>query len=311
MTQAANESSRAARSAVKHVGFIGMGIMGQPMARNLLAAGFEVTVWNRTLAKCEPLEEAGAQVAESPAALAARQPEAILINVTDTADVEHVIFGDDGLARGAAEGSIVVDHSTINPVTTQQIAQRLAAQGVAFLDAPVSGGDVGAKNATLSIMVGGEKSAFERCKPVFEAMGKSIAHLGPAGMGQACKACNQVAVAGTLLATCEALALAKRTGLDLEQMIEVVGSGAGGSWQLANLGPRIADGDHDPGFMVDLILKDLKIVLDTAREHQLPLNGTALVQGYFQSVAANGGGDRGTQAIARVLEQLGNFSYDK
>ncbi|MFW6038925.1 MAG: NAD(P)-dependent oxidoreductase, partial [bacterium] len=292
-------------------GYIGMGIMGQPMARNLLQAGFELTVWNRTAAKCQPLQEAGASVADSPADLAAQKPEVIFINVTDTADVEAVIFGDDGLAQNATEGLIVVDHSTINPATTQQIAERLNEQGVRFLDAPVSGGDVGAQQGTLSIMVGGEAETFARCKPLLEVVGKSIVHLGPAGMGQACKACNQVAVAGNLLATCEALALARQTGLDMDKMIEVVASGAGGSWQLANLGPKVAAGDHEPGFMVDLILKDLKIVLDTARQHKLPLNGTSLVQNYFHSVAANGGGDRGTQALARVLEQLGNFSYEK
>ena len=296
---------------VKKVGYVGLGIMGGAMAANLLEAGYELVVWNRTASKAAPLAEKGAVVADSPADVAARGAQVIFINVTDTPDVEEVIFGDDGIAGAAKAGTIVVDNSTINPVATQDFARRLGEQGVEFLDAPVSGGDVGARNGTLSIMVGGSDEVFARCLPLFEAMGKSITHLGPAGMGQACKACNQIAVSLNLLGTCEAMALAKRSGLDLKKMIQVLAGGAAGSWQIANLGPKIADGDLDPGFMVDLVLKDLAIVSDTAREHKLPLTGTALAEGYFRAIAAAGDGKLGTQAMSKVLEELGQLKFSQ
>ena len=296
--------------AIERVGYVGMGIMGAPMACNLLNAGFKLTIWNRTAAKCQPVTTQGAQVADSPKALAEQGPEVICINVTDTADVEQVLFGDDGIAAGAKEGLIVVDHSTISPVATKAFTQRLAEQGVTLVDAPVSGGDVGAQKGTLSIMVGGPTETVERLRPMFEAVGSSINHLGETGLGQACKACNQIAVACNLMGVCEAMALAKRTGLDLNRMVEAIAGGAAGSWQLSNLGPKIAAGDHEPGFMIDLVLKDLGIVADTARQHQLPLSGVQVAEGYFRSVAADGGGDRGTQAMARALEKLGQFSYE-
>jgi len=178
-----------------------------------------------------------------------------------------------------------------------------------FLDAPVSGGDVGARNGTLSIMVGGTETGFTRCKPLFEAMGKNILHVGEAGMGQTCKACNQICVTLNLLGVCEAMALAKRSGLDLTKMIEVVSGGAAGSWQLSNLGQKIADGDHAPGFMIDLVLKDLNLVAEAARAHRLPLSGTSLGESYFRAVQADDGGALGTQAMARTLEQLGHFNF--
>ena len=296
---------------VKQVGYVGMGIMGAPMAANLIRAGFEVTVWNRTAAKCDPLTKLGAALAGSPAELAARQPEVICINVTDTPDVEHVLFSADGIASKATRGLIVIDNSTISSVATQQFASRLAQQGVQLVDAPVSGGDVGARNGTLSIMIGGEVSAFNRSLPVFEAMGKSITHVGPIGAGQVCKACNQIAVVCNLLGVCEAMAMATKCDLDVGKMIQVVSGGAGGSWQLANLGPKIAAGDLDPGFMINLVLKDLAIVLETAQKHTLPLDGTAIAQSYFQNVAHQGGGTLGTQAMSRALEQLGSFQFSK
>lgn len=295
--------------AVRHIGYIGMGIMGAAMARNLLNAGFRVTVWNRTASRCGPLADAGAAVADSPADLAARGPDVICTNVTDTPDVAAVLLGADGVAGAARAGLIVVDHSTISPVRTQQFAQQLAQGSVILLDAPVSGGDIGARKGTLSIMVGGDADAFARCLPMFEAMGKSIVHLGPSGMGQVCKACNQIAVSCNLMGVCEALALARRSGLDMKKMVDVVSGGAGGSWQLANLGPKVADGDHDPGFMVDLVLKDLALVADAARELRLPLSGTALAEALFRGVAADGGGRLGTQAMARSIEKLGAFRY--
>jgi len=294
-------------AAIKTVGYIGMGIMGAPMATNLLKAGFEVTVWNRTASKCEPVKDAGASVAKSPRAMAEAGPDVIILNVTDTPDVEAVLFGEDGVAAGARAGLIVIDHSTINPVETQRFAEKLAEQDVTFLDAPVSGGDTGAQQGTLSIMIGGEAAAVQRVMPIFEAEGKNIVHVGGSGMGQTAKACNQIAVACNLIGVCEAIALAKKSGLDLEKMIEVVGGGAAGSWQLTNLGPKIAKGDHDPGFMIDYILKDLGIVSDTARELKLPLNATAYAAGMFRSVSAAGDGKLGTQAVAKAYERLASL----
>ena len=294
---------------IKTVGYIGMGIMGKAMAGNLLKAGFDVTVWNRTASKCKPLQEAGAGIANSPAGLAAQGPDVILINVTDTCDVEAVIFGADGIAAAAQPGLIIIDNSTISPVATQTMAKRLAQQQVAFLDAPVSGGDIGAQKGTLSIMVGGDSGAFERCKPLLQAMGKSITLLGPPGMGQTTKACNQICVSVTLLGVCEALALARKSGLDMKKMIQAISGGAAGSWQLSNLGEKIADGDHAPGFMIDLVLKDLNLIAEAARAHQLPLAATALAEADFRAVAADGGGRLGTQAMARTIEKLGAFRY--
>lgn len=280
------------------------------MALNLLDAGHRVSVWNRTATKAQPIIERGATSATSPADLAAAEPQAIFLNVTNTQDVEAILFGDDGIATTAKPGLIVIDHSTISPVQTQRFAQRLLDDHqVTFLDAPVSGGDVGAQNGTLSIMVGGPAEAFATIKPWLDVLGQSVIHAGPAGMGQACKACNQVAVAGALLGAVEALALAKTMGLDPQTMIDVVGGGAGGSWQLSNLGPKIAAGDHDPGFFVDYLLKDLAIVGDTARQRGLPLTIQPLAESLFRAASADGAGELGTQAIARVYEKLGGFSF--
>ncbi len=286
---------------IRRVGYIGLGIMGAPMAANLLKAGFEVHVWNRTASKAEPLTDAGAEAAESPAELARRGLDAICLNVTDTPDVEAVLFGDDGLADAAQAGLIVIDHSTISPEATKDFAARLGERGVTLVDAPVSGGDTGAKAGTLSIMVGGPAETFERCRPLFEAVGKSITHVGEVGTGQLCKACNQVAVVNALMGVSEAIALARAGGLDVGKMIEVVSAGAGGSWQMQNLGPKIAAEDFAPGFMIDLVLKDLSIVLENAEQHGLSLDGTAVARRYFSEVADDGGGKLGTQAMARAV----------
>lgn len=293
------------------LGYIGLGIMGAPMAKNLIDAGYPLVVWNRTAGKAEPLIEAGATLADSPADIAARGASVIFLNVTDTPDVEAVLFGDHGVASAAKPGTIVVDHSTISPDATRAFAKRLAEQQVDLVDAPVSGGDVGAQNGTLSVMAGGRSDAFERVLPMLQVVGENIVHLGDAGLGQACKACNQVAVVTALLGVCEALALAKKTGLSMDKMIEVVAGGAGGSWQLTNLGPKIARGDHAPGFMIDLVLKDLNIVLDTAERAGLPLDATAHATTLFKQVAEQGGGRLGTQAIAKALESAGGFAFDR
>ena len=291
---------------MKRIGYIGLGIMGSAMAANLLKAGFELTVWNRTRSRAKSLLDAGARWAQNPAELAAAV-EVVCINVTDTADVEQVIFG----PRGVVEGNpgdiadmVIIDHSTISPAATRDFAARLAPQGIHLLDAPVSGGDTGARNGTLSIMVGGERDVFERCLPVLQAVGKAITHVGPSGLGQACKACNQILCAVNLLGVCEALALARKEGLDLEKMLAVTTAGAGGSWSLANLGPQIAGADMRPGFMIDLLNKDLKIVRRESEGLDLPLPATGLAAELFRAAAALGHGHDGTQAVSRVYEQL-------
>jgi 3-hydroxyisobutyrate dehydrogenase len=289
------------------VGFIGIGIMGRHMARNLLKAGYQVTVHNRTAAKARELEADGARVARSPRECA-RGNEVVITMVTDSPDVEAVLFGAEGAAEGAEKGATVIDMSTISPVVTRTLAARLHERGIDFLDAPVSGGDIGAEKGTLTIMVGGEERAFERVRQVFEPLGKRITYMGPSGSGQATKAANQVLCALNLLGVCEALALAHRSGLDLARMHQVVTGGAANSWALENLGKAIIAGNYNPGFMVKLIQKDLEIVLATARTLNLPLAGTALANQHFRSNQAHGEGDLGTQAMFKVLERLGHFS---
>jgi 3-hydroxyisobutyrate dehydrogenase len=294
---------------MNRIGFIGMGIMGKPMARNLLGAGWQVTVHNRTLSKARELEAEGAKVAASPAECA-RGNDVVITMVTDSPDVEEVIFGargGGGAAEGAAKGTVIIDMSTISPAATRSIALRLKERGIDFLDAPVSGGDIGARKGTLTIMVGGEESVFERARKVFEPLGKRVTYMGPSGSGQATKACNQVLCALNLLGVCEALSLAHRSGLDLGRMHQVVTGGAANSWSLENLGKAIIQGNYDPGFMVKLIMKDLGIVLSTAKHLNLPLAGTALATQYFASNEAHGEGDLGTQAMFKVLERLGSF----
>jgi 3-hydroxyisobutyrate dehydrogenase len=291
----------------KRLGYIGMGIMGKPMARNLLKAGFSLSVYNRTPEKVKDLAAEGASVCSSPRELA-EQVDVIFTNVTDTPDVRAVLFGRDGVVEGCREGQIVIDNSTISPRETREIAKILAEKGVAFLDAPVSGGDIGAQKGTLSIMVGGDKAVFEACLPYFQAMGSTITWCGESGMGQMTKLCNQILCAVNMVATCECISLAKQAGLDVQTMLDVVTKGAGGSWALANLGPKITQGDLQPGFMVQLIQKDLRLVMEAARSVSLPLPGTALAQQLFTAVEAEGGGKLGTQAMIRAFERLGKFS---
>ncbi|MCH2368195.1 MAG: NAD(P)-dependent oxidoreductase, partial [Planctomycetes bacterium] len=240
------------------IGFIGMGIMGRPMAKNLLGAGHEVTVYNRTASRCDEAVEAGAARAGTPAECAAGK-EIVITIVTDSPDVEAVLFGENGAMGGAAEGALFIDMTTISPDVTRDIAVRLEEGGFQFLDAPVSGGDIGAQKGTLTIMVGGRQEAFDRAEPVLEAMGSRITLVGESGAGQVTKACNQILCAVNLLAVCEAVALAARSGIDLEMMHRGVTGGAAASWSLEHLGKSIIEGNYDPGFMVKLIQKDLNI----------------------------------------------------
>ncbi|HKQ96621.1 MAG TPA: NAD(P)-dependent oxidoreductase [Candidatus Polarisedimenticolia bacterium] len=285
------------------VGFIGLGIMGRPMAGHLLKAGHPLAVWNRTPGKSAELAAAGARVATS-AADAAKGADIVIVMVTDSADVEAVIAGPGGILEGIQQGALVVDMSTISPQTERRMADLLRARGADLIDAPVSGGDVGARNATLAIMAGGAAAAVERARPVLMRLGKSVTHCGPIGAGQLAKLCNQILVSVNLLAVSEAIALARTGGLDPEVMLKAVEGGAAASWQLSNLGPRILRGDFDPGFMVDLMQKDLRLVLETAASSGKPLPATVLVHGLFGNAQANGEGRMGTQILGKVVDRL-------
>ena len=285
------------------VGFVGLGIMGAPMARNLIKAGFHVTVYNRTRSRTEGLVSAGAKRADSPAE-AATEADVVITIVSDTPDVEEVILGEQGVIEGIRPDAVVIDMSTISPQATRRIAERLREKKVHMLDAPVSGGEQGAIDGTLSIMVGGEAQIFERCLPVFNAMGRSVTHVGPTGMGQTAKLMNQILVTGTLNAVVEALVFAQKSGVDLEKALGAVTGGAAGSWQLANLAPRITRRDFRPGFMIDLMQKDLGLVLEAAAAMGVPLPTTSLVHQMYYALQTRGEGKSGTQALVKYLESI-------
>jgi 3-hydroxyisobutyrate dehydrogenase len=280
------------------------------MAKHLLDAGHSLTVWNRSRPGIDELVAAGAGEGASPADVAGRS-EVVFTMVGDSPDVEAVALGENGILSGAGAGLIHVDTTTMSPAVTRSIAQRYAAKGVELLDAPVSGGEGGAINATLSIMVGGGATAFERVKPLLEVMGKTITYCGPSGAGQTTKLCNQVAVAVTNMAVCEALVLAKKAGVPPETVIQAIEGGAAGSWQLTNLGPRMLQGDFRPGFKVWHQRKDLRHALDVAREIDLPMPATALVSQLFATVQADGHGEAGTQALVKALEKLSNIKLSE
>lgn len=277
--------------------------MGNPMAGHLLAGGHSLVVHSRTRAKAQDLLSRGAVWADSPAD-AARQADVVFICVTDTPDVEAVVLGERGVLSSARTGMVIVDHSTISPSATRRMAEAAAKRGAVFLDAPVSGGDVGARNATLSIMVGGDAAAFEQVRPLLALMGKTITHCGPSGAGQLTKLVNQVLVSVTNLAVCEALTFAEKNGLDVKRTIEALSAGAAHSWQLANLGPKMAVRDYRPGFMIDLQQKDLRLVMQAAQESKVSLPAASLVHQLFSSAQANGHGRDGTQALFDVMQRL-------
>jgi 3-hydroxyisobutyrate dehydrogenase len=285
------------------VGVVGTGIMGAPMARNLAKAGFSVIAYNRTRARAEALAADGVRVADSIAQVG-REASVVITMVPDTPDVLGVVEGPGGLAESMARGSLLIDMSTISPAETRALATRMAHRGIAMLDAPVSGGSWGAQQGTLAIMVGGSPDAFRRAKPVFEAMGKTITHLGPSGAGQTTKLVNQILVAGTCSAVAEALVFAAANGADLLKTIEAVAGGAAGSWQLSNLGPRMAKGDFAPGFMVRLQQKDLRLVSEAAQEAHVPLLVANVARQYYTALEAGGLGEEGTQAIIKAVEKL-------
>ena len=285
------------------VGYIGLGIMGQGMARNLLKKGFDVTVWNRTPEKMRSFEEAGARAAKSPRDLAKRC-DVVLICVSDTPDVVEVIEGEDGVLEGARKGALVIDMSTISPSVTRNLAALLVSKGIHMLDAPVSGGSEGAVKGTLSIMVGGQADQVERARPILEAVGKTITHVGDHGAGQTVKLVNQILVVVNMLATSEALLFAEAGGLDLRKTLEAVTQGAAGSWMLSNRGPQCVDRDWRPGFTIDLQQKDLRLVLEAANEIGVPLLGTSTCFHLYRTLQKQGLGSEGNHALVKALENL-------
>lgn len=290
----------------EHVGFIGLGIMGRGMVRNLMQAGFPVRVWNRTAARMDELVLEGALAGESPADVAA-QSDIVITCVSDTPDVEAVLLGENGVIAGARRGTLVIDMSTISPQATQSISEQLAERGIAMLDAPVSGGSEGAARGTLSIMVGGEPDLVARAMPLFQAMGKTITHVGGTGSGQTVKLVNQILVVGNALAMSEALLFAQAGGVDLQKAFEAVSQGAGGSWMFSNRGPQIIARDWRPGFTIDLQQKDLRLVLDAADERGVPLLGTSTVFQLYRTLQARGLGGDGNHSLIKALEHLAGF----
>ncbi|MBS7608945.1 NAD(P)-dependent oxidoreductase [Candidatus Bathyarchaeota archaeon] len=280
--------------------------MGMPMATNILKAGYPLTVWNRTREKMRGLVSMGAVAGESPKDVAEKS-DVVITMVADSPDVEQVILGSQGVIEGAHPGLIVVDMSTISPRVTIRIAKELEKKGVKMLDAPVSGGDVGATQGTLSIMVGGPEDAFKECLPIFQVLGKRITYMGSSGSGQITKLCNQVICALNIQAVCEGLMLAAKAGLDLQKMLNVVTGGAASSWMLSNLAPKMIKRDFEPGFKISHQLKDLHHALSLAEDLKIPLPGTALVSQLFRIVEALGMGDRGTSAAIVGMERISGF----
>ncbi|MBE2197313.1 MAG: NAD-binding protein [Anaerolinea sp.] len=291
------------------IGFIGLGIMGRGMAHNLLKAGFSVRVWNRTAGRMDELVAAGATAGGSPADVAAHS-DITFICVSDTPDVQAVVLGENGVIHGARPGSLVVDHSTISPLATQEMAAQLAEKGVHMLDAPISGGSEGAANGTLSIMVGGDAAQFDRALPAFQAMGKTITHVGPNGAGQMVKLVNQILVVVTMQAVGEALLFAQAGGLDLEKTLTAVAGGAAGSWMLSNRGPQVINRDWRPGFTIDLQQKDLRLVLQTADQLGVPLPGVAQVFQFYRTLQQQGLGGEGNHALVKALEHLAGLTIE-
>ena len=290
------------------IGWIGTGVMGSSMCGHLLEAGHEATVFNRTRARAEPLLGKGAAWAGSPAEVAAAS-EIVFTMVGFPADVREVVLGENGALSAAAPGSALVDMSTSEPSLAVEIYEAARARDVQSVDAPVSGGDVGARNATLSIMAGGDREAFERVRPLFEVLGKTIVHQGGPGAGQHTKMVNQILIASGMIGVCEALLYGYKAGLDLETVMESVSGGAAGSWSLSNYGPRMLKGDFEPGFFVEHFVKDMEIALGEARRMNLALPGLALAHELYVALKAQGGARKGTQALLLALARLSEVHW--
>jgi 3-hydroxyisobutyrate dehydrogenase len=293
---------------ISRIAWIGTGVMGTSMCRHLLQAGYRVTVFSRTRCKAQTLEEAGAIWADSPAAAAANA-DVVFSIVGYPADVADVHLGSMGTLSTTRSGTILVDMTTSSPALANQLAEEASKRNTIFLDAPVSGGDIGARNATLSIMVGGERNAFEALHPIWSVLGKTIVHQGPPGAGQHTKMTNQILIATNMIGVCESLLYAYRAGLDLETVLKSVASGAAGSWSLSNLGPRIIQKQFDPGFFVDHFVKDMGIALDEANRMRLALPGLALAKQLYVALQAQGGGHLGTHALQLALAKLSGIEW--
>lgn len=280
----------------KRIGFIGLGVMGVSMAAHLLAAGHSLTVFNRTREKGADLMTRGAKWADTPAAVAAASD--ILISMVGYPhDVEKIYFGDGGILSAMKAGGYVVDMTTSSPKLARRLYEAAKERGIAALDGPVSGGDIGARNASLVVMVGGDRAAFDAVKPLFALLGRTIRYFGPAGSGQYAKMANQIAIASNMMGVCEAVAYAKRAGLDPAEVVETISGGAAGSWSLSNLAPRMLRGDYAPGFFIKHFIKDMGIALSSAEEMHLDLPGLKLAKRLYDELSARGMEDNGTQAL--------------
>ena len=284
------------------VGYIGLGLMGKSIARNILKAGFPLIVHNRSRPAVDELAAEGATAAGSPREVA-EQVDVIFTNLPDTPDVELVVLGENGIIEGAHDGLIYIDNSTIKPVAARRIAEKLAEKHVLALDAPVSGGDIGARKGTLTVMVGGDASALEKAMPVLMAMGKTVTHVGEAGAGQVAKAANQIMVAAQMVAMGELLVFSKKAGVDPRKVVEAIKGGAAQCWTLDVKPPRLFEGNRSPGFKAHMQLKDLKIILDTAREYDIPVAGTVANTELFQEMIDSGLGELDNSAVVGVIEQ--------
>jgi 3-hydroxyisobutyrate dehydrogenase len=291
------------------IGWIGTGVMGLSMCGHLIDAGYQATVYSRTRERAQPLLEKGAAWADTPG-LVTRDADVVFTMVGYPADVREVILGRSGVMLATTPGKVIVDMSTSEPSLAQEIFAAARGNGATSLDAPVSGGDVGARNATLSIMVGGEPQTVDAIRPLFELMGKTIIHQGPAGAGQHAKMVNQTLIATGMIGVCEALLYAYRAGLDLETVLESVSGGAAGSWSLSNYAPRMLKGDFAPGFMVEHFIKDMEITLAEARRMNLALPGLALAHELYLALRAQGGGRDGTHSLIRALARLSAVDWD-
>jgi len=285
------------------VGYIGLGLMGKSIARNILKAGFSVVVHNRSRVAVDELVAEGAIAANSPKEVAS-QVDVVFTSLPDTPDVEQVILGKNGIIEGARDGLIYIDNSTIKPATARKIAEKLSEKKVFALDAPVSGGDLGARNATLTVMVGGDASALEKAMPILEAMGKTITHVGDSGAGQVAKAANQIMVAAQMVAMGELLVFSKKAGVDPRKVVEAIKGGAAQCWTLDVKPPRLFDGNRNPGFKAHMQLKDLRIIQETAREYSIPVPSTAENTKLFQQMVDLGMGELDNSAVVGVIEQL-------
>ena len=287
----------------KKIGFIGLGVMGVSMASRLIDSGYELYIYNRTKAKGDLLVAKGAHWCDTPRSVA-ENAEITFTIVGFPKDVEEVYLGKNGIVEGAEKGKIFCDMTTTKPSLDMQIAEELKKKGAEMADAPVSGGDTGAKNGTLSIMVGASESVFEKLLPLFQVMGKNITLMGEVGAGQNTKMANQIVIAGTMCGVSEALVYGAKAGLDLERMVQTISKGAAGCWTLDNLAPRVLKGDYEPGFMVDHFIKDMGIALEEAEKMELPLPSLALTKQLYLAIKAQGMGKKGTQVLVKAIEAL-------